>query len=89
MLALIAACQDVVVDVSSWSRARREQDERLIGDAGGRWRLIHLDVEPELLRQRLAARAGRRRRRRIQLPIGDAAASGQCASEDLQAGRGR
>jgi len=59
LLECIAEGRDVVVDSSFWQRSRRDEYKRLIEAAGGRWRLIHLDAAPEVLRRRLAARAER------------------------------
>ncbi|MEJ5946362.1 ATP-binding protein [Pseudokineococcus basanitobsidens] len=59
LLELIADGRDVVLDLSFWRRASREQYKRLIESAGGRWRLVYLQAEPYVLRQRLAERAQR------------------------------
>jgi predicted kinase len=56
---LIRQGRPVVLDFSFWQRARREQYKRLIEDAGGRWRLVFLKVEPAVLRQRLDERSQR------------------------------
>lgn len=60
LLSLIADGRDVVVDSSFWQRSRRFEYRQLIERAGGRWRLVYLKADPELLRQRLQARAERR-----------------------------
>lgn len=49
----------MVLDLSLWRRAERDADKALVEGAGGRWRLVHLRVEPPELRWRLAERAGR------------------------------
>ncbi len=59
LLSLIRQGRPVVVDFSFWQRARREQYKRLIEDAGGRWRLVYLKVDPAVLRQRLDERSQR------------------------------
>lgn len=59
LLDLIAEGRDVVVDLSFWQRATREHYKRLVRDAGARWRLVYLQVEVDVLRRRLAERAGR------------------------------
>ena len=60
LLSLIAEGRDVVVDSSFWQRSRRLEYQQLIARAGGRGRLVYLKADPELLRQRLQARAARR-----------------------------
>jgi predicted kinase len=47
------------VDFSFWQRARRDDYKQLIEDAGGRWKLVYLKVDPAVLRQRLAERSQR------------------------------
>ncbi len=59
LLELLGQGRDVVVDLSSWQRSTREEYKRLITDAGGRWRLVYLQVDAEVLRRRLAERAHR------------------------------
>jgi predicted kinase len=59
LLALMAEGRRVVVDSSFWQRSRRDQHKRLVEQAGGRWRLIYLQADPGVLRQRLSARAAR------------------------------
>lgn len=59
LLELVIAGRDVVMDLSFWRRATREEYKSLIEDAGARWRLVYLRVEPDVLRRRLAERAGR------------------------------
>ncbi|MEU2614122.1 AAA family ATPase [Micromonospora sp. NPDC007271] len=59
MLSLVAQGRDVVIDSSFWQRSRRQEYKELIEQAGGRWRLIYLEADPGLLRQRLHARADR------------------------------
>jgi len=59
LLELVAEGRDVVVDFSFSQRASREHYEQLIESAGGRWRLIYLHADPDVLRRRLAERAQR------------------------------
>jgi predicted kinase len=56
---LVRAGRDVVVDNSFWCRATRDEYKRLVEDAGGRWRLVYLEADPDLLRRRLGARSER------------------------------
>jgi predicted kinase len=59
LLDLIALGRDVVVDFSFWSRSSRDRYKQLIEEAGGEWRLVHLQVPPDVLRRRLAERSQR------------------------------
>lgn len=59
LLELIALGRDVVVDFSFWSRVSRDRYKQLVEEAGGCWRLVHLQVPPDILRQRLAERSQR------------------------------
>ena len=59
LLSLVAERRNVVIDSSFWQRSRRQAYKELIEQAGGRWRLIYLETDPRLLRQRLRARAER------------------------------
>ncbi len=59
LVALVEQHQDVVVDFSFWQRAARDRYKRIIEDAGGTWRLLHLKADPEVLRQRLQDRSRR------------------------------
>lgn len=56
---LVAQGRDVVVDLSFWRRASRDEYKQLIEAAGGRWRLVYLQVSRDVLRQRLTERAHR------------------------------
>lgn len=56
---LVEARADVVVDLSFWSKASREEYKQVITARGGRWRLIYLNVPQTELRRRLAARSAR------------------------------
>ncbi len=49
----------MVVDFSFWQRASGDRYKRLVETTGGTWRLVHLKVDPELLRKRLDTRAER------------------------------
>ncbi|MNR36403.1 hypothetical protein D3C85_1543150 [compost metagenome] len=49
--------KQVVVDSSFWSRSERNEYKRLIENAGGKWRLIYLKVNPDELRERLKIRS--------------------------------
>jgi predicted kinase len=59
LLSLVAEGSNVVIDSSFWQRSRRQEYKELIEQAGARWRLIYLEIDPALLRQRLRARAER------------------------------
>ena len=59
LLSLVAEGSNVVIDSSFWQRSRRQEYKELIEQAGARWRLIYLEIDPALLRQRLHARAER------------------------------
>jgi len=56
---LIKNKQQVVVDFSFWQRSRREKYKQLIEEAGGKWKLIYLKVQPNDLRKRLKIRSQR------------------------------
>lgn len=56
---LLRQGRDVVVDLSFWRRADRDEYKAIVEAAGGRWRLVYLDVPPEELRRRLRARRSR------------------------------
>jgi len=56
---LIAEGRDVVVDLSFWRRASRDEYKQLVETAGGRCRLVYLQVPSDVLRQRLSLRAHR------------------------------
>lgn len=58
LVELIAEGRDVVVDFSFWERSTRDRYKQLVEQAGGRWRLVHLRVAPEVLRRRLASGVG-------------------------------
>ena len=59
LLSLVAQGSNVVIDSSFWQRSRRQEYKELIEQAGGRWRLIYLEIDSTVLRQRLHARAER------------------------------
>ncbi len=59
LITLIRQNRDVVVDFSLWQRVSRDRYKRLVESNGGTWRLIHLKVDPAVLRQRLDGRAAR------------------------------
>lgn len=48
--------QQVVIDFSFWDRVRRNRYKKLIGDSGGKWKLIYLNVHHDDLRKRLTIR---------------------------------
>jgi len=56
---LLRQGRDVVVDLSFWRKADRDTYKAIVEAAGGRWRLVYLDVPHEVLRRRLRARRGR------------------------------
>lgn len=59
LVELVAAGTDVVLDLSLWRQADREQHRALVEGAGGGWCLVHLSVPVAELRRRLAQRAAR------------------------------
>lgn len=59
LVTLIRQGRDVVVDFSFWQRASRDRYKRLVEATGETWQLIHLQVDPAVLRQRLDDRAKR------------------------------
>jgi len=59
LVSLIADSRDVVVDFSFWQRAARDEWKALVEDAGGRWSLVYLKVDPHELRRRLRKRTQR------------------------------
>lgn len=59
LVTLVGEGRDVVVDFSFWQRASRDRYKRLVEAGGGTWRLIYLQVDPAVLRQRLDDRAER------------------------------
>lgn len=59
LVALIQEKQQVVVDSSFWNRSERDTYKELIENAGGKWRLIYLKVDPDELRRRLQIRSQR------------------------------
>ena len=59
LVKLIQNKQQVVVDFSFWQRSRREKYKQLIEEAGGKWKLIYLKVQPNDLRKRLKIRSQR------------------------------
>ncbi len=56
LVQLIHEKERVVVDYSFWNRDRRDQYKQLIEKAGGKWKLIYLKVDPDVLRERLKIR---------------------------------
>ncbi|MQR94321.1 AAA family ATPase [Fictibacillus phosphorivorans] len=56
LIQLIHGKQQVVIDFSFWDRSRRIQYKKRIEEAGGKWMLIYLKVQPEELRKRLKLR---------------------------------
>lgn len=59
LVRLIREGRDVVVDFSFWRRRMRDDYKRLVETAGGRWRLVYLKTDPDVLRQRLDFRSER------------------------------
>jgi predicted kinase len=53
---LIDQGRNVVVDFSFWERRNRDRYKKLIEGAGGRWRLVYLQVPADVLRRRLDRR---------------------------------
>ncbi|KZE66214.1 hypothetical protein AWM68_07540 [Fictibacillus phosphorivorans] len=56
LLELIHKNKHVVIDFSFWDRSRRDLYKQLIDKAGGKWKLIYLDVHPDVLLERLKER---------------------------------
>jgi predicted kinase len=56
LIQLIHDKQQVVIDFSFWDRSRRIEYKTLIEEAGGKWMLIYLKVQPDELRKRLKLR---------------------------------
>ena len=56
LVELVESGRDVVLDCGLWRRSDRDAYKRLVEAHGGRWRLLYLKVDPEVLRQRLADR---------------------------------
>lgn len=56
---LVGERRNVVVDFSFWQRRTRDEYKRLVVAAGGRWRLIYLKTDPDVLRERLNTRRRR------------------------------
>ncbi|MEJ7839643.1 MAG: ATP-binding protein [Thermomicrobiales bacterium] len=50
---------DVVVDLSFWNRAGRDEYKCLIEAHGAEWDLVYIKVDPSILPERLAVRARR------------------------------
>lgn len=52
LVGLVAAGRDVVLDHGLWLRSARQEWEKLVEEAGGRWRLLYFPVDrAELLRR--------------------------------------
>lgn len=60
LVGLVRKGCDVALDLSLWRRDDRDAYKALVGGAGGRWRPVHLCVQPAELHRRLAERAARR-----------------------------
>jgi predicted kinase len=56
LVELVESGRDVVYDHGMWRRSDREAYKRLVEEHGGRWRLLYLKVDREVLLQRLADR---------------------------------
>jgi predicted kinase len=56
LIQLIHDKQQVVIDFSFWDRSRRIEYKKRIEEAGGKWMLIYLKVQPDELRKRLKLR---------------------------------
>lgn len=57
LVSLIGRHQDVVVDLSLWNRAMRDEYKDLIETHGAVWELVYMRIDPLLLSNRLALRA--------------------------------
>lgn len=64
---LLVSGQDVVLDLSFYNREYRDEYKELIERDGGRWVLVFLEAERELLWRRI----GERRARRDALSVGE------------------
>jgi predicted kinase len=59
LIRLVGEGRNVVVDLSMWRRACRDEYKALTEAAGGQWRLVYLRATAERLRRRLAVRSAR------------------------------
>ncbi|MDM5316141.1 ATP-binding protein [Fictibacillus sp. b24] len=59
LIELIHEKQHVVIDFSFWDRDRRNLYKQIIEKAGGKWKLVYLNVHPDDLRERLKIRSQR------------------------------
>ena len=56
LVELVESGRDVVLDYGLWRRSDRDAYKRLVEAHGGRWRLLYLKVDQEVLARRLAER---------------------------------
>ncbi|WP_430787414.1 AAA family ATPase [Virgibacillus flavescens] len=56
LIRLIQDKRQVVIDFSFWDRVRRDRYKQLIEKSGGKWKLIYMKVNPDILRERLRIR---------------------------------
>ncbi|MGY2746357.1 AAA family ATPase [Pseudarthrobacter sp. O4] len=56
LVELMAEGRDIVVDLSFWSRQRREEYKELVTAHGAAWQLVYLDVPRDELLRRLELR---------------------------------
>lgn len=52
--------KDIVLDLSFWNRPYREEYKEIITKHGGRWVLVFLDADKEVLQSRIAGRRAER-----------------------------
>jgi predicted kinase len=59
LIRLIKDKRKVVIDFSFWQKSIRDGYKQLIEEAGGEWKLIYLNISPEIIRKRLDVRSKR------------------------------
>ena len=59
LIELIGLGRDVVVDLSFWNRAMRDEFKQLVESQGASWDLVYIKVDPAVLPGRLALRRER------------------------------
>ncbi|WP_201714628.1 AAA family ATPase [Rossellomorea arthrocnemi] len=59
LIRLIKDKRKVVIDLSFWQKSIRDGYKQLIEEAGGEWKLIYLNISPEIIRKRLDVRSKR------------------------------
>jgi predicted kinase len=59
LVELIGLGRDVVVDLSFWNRAMRDEFKHIVESRGASWELVYVKVDPAILPGRLASRRER------------------------------